>query len=197
MARRSIWLTGLLAITAVSFCTPASASRIEYTLDPDHTVVSFEVKRFGISRQSGEFNSVVGTVALDADAGHGSIDIAVDTRSVRAGSEREENFLRGPGVLNVEQYSEIAYRAQRVVFVDGKPERIEGHLTLLGVTRPVSLTVQSYVCLGVVPPSRQRCKLDATAVFKRSEFGMTRYMAIISDEVKLAIHSMADDVKRE
>ena len=153
--------------------------------------MSFEVKRLGISRQSGEFSSVVGTVALDAEAGEGAIQITVDTRSIHASSETAENFLRGPNVLNVEQYGQIAYKAEHVVFIDGKPGRIEGTLTLLGVTRPVSLTVVGYACPHSSATSQQRCTLDATAFFKRSDFGMTRYLAIVSDEVKLDIHGVA------
>jgi polyisoprenoid-binding protein YceI len=197
MARRSMGiLHAALAFAAICLSAEASASLQEYTIDPAHTVVSFEVRKLGISRQSGEFSTVVGTVALDAEAGGGSMSIAVDTRSIHAGSETAEKFLRGPSVLNVEQYSEMAYRAERVVFVDGKPGRIDGALTLLGVTRPVSLTVVGYVCPGVAA-REQRCTLDATAVFRRSDFGMTSYMALISDEVKLAIHGVAGHVARE
>jgi polyisoprenoid-binding protein YceI len=192
MAQRWIWLRGVLAMIAASPWTQACASPTQYALDPDHTVVTFEVRRLGFSRQSGEFGAVAGTVALDVEAGNGSIAIAVDTRSVRAGSEAQESFLRGPSVLNVEQYAEIAYKADRVVFVDGKPDRIDGHLTLLGVTRAVSLRVLKYSCPGIASAGPHQCKLDATAVFKRSEFGMTRYMALVSDEVTLAIHGVAD-----
>jgi polyisoprenoid-binding protein YceI len=183
----------LLALAVASLSLDTFASSTEYTIDPAHTRVTFEVRRLGISSQSGEFSSVAGTVKMDAAAGHGSIDIAVDTRSVRAGSNTMENFLRGPGVLNVEQYTEIAYKADRVVFAGGKPERIDGELTLLGVTRPVSLIVVGYRCVESGRAGQERCMLDATAVFRRSEFGMTRYLAIVSDEVKLAIHGVAED----
>jgi polyisoprenoid-binding protein YceI len=122
----------------------------------------------------------------DATTKSGSIDIVVDTRSVSAGSETEENFLRGPNVLDVEQHAQISYKAERIVFTDGKPLRVEGELTLRGVTRPVTLVVVDYTCSA-------RCVLDATAVFKRSEFGMTRYMAVISDDVKLSIHGVTRD----
>ena len=185
MAHKAIWLATLLSLSAPLLAAHASASSTEYTIDPEQTVVSFEVKRLGLSRQSGEFSSVAGTVAMDAEAGLGSMEIAVDTRSVRADSETMETLLRGPGVLNVERYSEIAYKAQHMVFAGGKPERIEGELTLLGVTKPVTLTVENYSC------SAQRCRLDATATFKRSEFGMNRYLSIVSDEVRLAIHGVA------
>jgi polyisoprenoid-binding protein YceI len=192
MARKSSWLTCMLGLTGAWACAEAS-SLTEYTIDPAHTVVSFEVRRLGISTQTGEFSSVVGTVAFDAEAGQGFMEIAVDTRSIRAGSETMESFLRGPGVLNVEQHSKIAYKADDVVFANGKPERINGELTLLGVTRPLTLKVVGYVCTETHAPGQRRCKLDATATFKRSEFGMTRYLAVVSDEVKLAIHGVADD----
>jgi polyisoprenoid-binding protein YceI len=198
MSRKSLWLMTLLSLAAPLLSAHASASTTEYTIDPDKTVVSFEVKRLGFSRQSGEFGNVAGTVAMDAEAGLGSIEIAVDTRSVRADSETMESFLRGPGVLNVERYAEIAYKAQHVVFAGGKPERIDGELTLLGVTRPVTLTVERYICAAPQTASgHQVCKLDATATFKRSEFGMDRYLAVVSDEVKLAIHGVAGTSTQE
>jgi polyisoprenoid-binding protein YceI len=159
---------------------------MEYAIDPMETTVGFEVKQLGFARRGGEFHSVAGVVVFNATNNSGSIDIVVDTRSVRAGSATEEKFLRGPSVLDVERHSEIAYRAEHVVFMGGKPARIDGELTLLGVTRPVSLTVVDYTCTA-------KCVLDATAVFKRSEFGMTRYMAIIGDDVKLSIHGVTRD----
>ena len=56
----------------------------------------------------------------------------------------------------------------------------------------VTLTVERYICGAPRTASgHQVCKLDATATFKRSEFGMNRYLAVVSDEVKLAIHGVA------
>jgi len=191
VATQSIWLARFFSLAAAMLSIDALAAANEYTIDTALTTVSFEVKRLGISRQSGEFSSVVGTVALDAEAGEGAIEITVDTRSIHASSETAENFLRGPNVLNVEQYGQIAYKAVHVVFTGGKPGRIEGTLTLLGVTRPVSLTVVGYTCPHSTATGQQRCTLDATAFFKRSDFGMTRYLAIVSDEVKLDIHGVA------
>ena len=193
MARRAFWL--MFAMAAVAHGTKVSAAPAEYTIDPAHTTVSFEVKRMGFSHRSGEFHSVAGTVALDAATSSGSLEIAVDTRSIRAGSESEERFLRGPSVLDVEQHSEIAFKAEHVVFAGGKPERIDGNLTLLGVTRPVSLTVTGYTCPAKAAPDQPKCVLEATAVFKRSAFGMTSYLAIISDDVKLSIHGVAGQAR--
>ena len=160
---------------------------MDYVIDPMETTVSFEVRQMGFARRGGEFRSVAGVVVYDATKHSGSIDIVVDTRSVRAGTAIEEKFLRSSSVLDVEEHSEIAFRAENMVFAGGKPQRIDGALTLRGVTRPVALTVVDYRCAA-------KCVLDATAVFKRSEFGMASYTAIISDDIKLSIHGVTQDV---
>lgn len=179
--------TATLAAHLPTACAHATA--LEYRIDPAQTVVSFEVRYLGFARERGEFNSAYGTVALDAGAGNGWIDIVIDARSLQAGSQAKERFLRGRGLLNVEQYPEIVYRAERVVFAAGEPARIEGELTLLGVTRSVPLTVTHYDCARESLPLRQRCILSAAATFSRSAFGMTGYGALTSDEVKLAIQA--------
>ena len=182
----------LLITIVVTGSGQSPAAPTAYVIDPTRTTVSFEVKRLGFAR-SGEFTSVAGTVVMDAGANSGSLEIAVDSRSIRAGNEPEENFLRGPSVLNVEEHSEIAYKGGNIVFANGRPLRIDGTLTLRGITRPVSLHVVGYACPIDLVPGRGKCVLDATAVFKRSEFGMTGYRGFISDDVKLSIHGVASD----
>ena len=63
----------------------------------------------------------------------------IDARSLKASNEATAKFVRGPSMLNTQAHPEIAYRAQRIVFSQGRPARIEGELTLLGVTRSVAL----------------------------------------------------------
>ncbi len=189
VSRQPISFKALAALAATFIFPCAGATTVEYTIDPDQTVVTFEVRILGISTQLGRLHGAIGTVALDADAGSGRIDIMVDARSIETGNETMERVLRGQGFLNVEQYPEIAYRAERVVFANGEPERIEGELTLLGVTRSVPLVVDHYGCTPGTLLDQQHCMIDATATFKRSAFGMTRYTFFTSDEVKLAIRA--------
>ena len=188
--RQLISSTAVVAVaTALVMFSGTRVTAAEYAIDPARTVVSFEVRNAGFSVQRGRLHGAIGTVGLDPKAGSGWIDIVVDARSIETGSKVMESFLRGKGLLNVEQYPEISYKAERVVFAYGEPQRIEGELTLLGVTRPVPLTVSEYACTPRVLLVRQRCMIDANATFKRSEFGMTRYTTFNSDEVKLAIRA--------
>ncbi|MGH8241002.1 MAG: YceI family protein [Steroidobacteraceae bacterium] len=181
---RSPWLTALFTLAAMASVPRTQAAISEYTIDPTRTEVSFEVRNLaGIASQRGRFSGATGIVALDAVDQRGSVDIVIDARSLEAGNEAVARFMRGESLLNVEEYPHITFKAVRVVFQDGRPSRIEGELTMRGVTRGLALSVTEYGC------RHERCRMDAIATFKRSDFGMTRYMTFTSDEVKLAIRT--------
>jgi polyisoprenoid-binding protein YceI len=177
-----------LEILAAATCLAAPE---DYVIDPGHTFPSFEVQHQGVSTQRGRFNRTSGKVTLDPEAGKGSVDIIIDARSISTGNEEMDKLLRGKDFFNVEQFAEISYKAQSITFTDGKPEHIDGQLTLLGITKPVSLKVTSYACTRKPFLTQLRCGVDAQATIRRSEFGMTSLLSFTSDEVKLAIQAEA------
>lgn len=185
MLTRHHWIAALFGLGAL--LAHASSRATEYTIDPSRTLVSFEMRSMGIT-QRGEFSRAAGTVMLDSAEQRGALDIVIDARSLKASSAAAANFVRGPSMLNTAVHPDIAYRAQRIVFAQGQPARIEGELTLLGVTRSVALAVDSYECVSE-SATAQRCAIIATASVKRSQFGMTRYRLFASDDVKLAIRA--------
>lgn len=187
MLTRHAWFAVLLGLGAVLPHPRAGAT--EFMLDPSRTVVAFEMRSMGIL-QRGEFRHTAGSVTLDSAAERGELAIVIDARSLQASNAATTKFVRGPSMLNTAAHPEIAYRAQHIVFLEGKPARIEGELTLLGVTRPVPLQVSSYDC-DDESRAGDRCAIVATANVKRSAFGMTRYMLFASDDVKLAIQAHA------
>jgi polyisoprenoid-binding protein YceI len=166
-----------------------NAASQTYAIEPSHTVVSFEVRNMGMAKQRGVFDQVAGIVMLDPQLAAGSIEIVVNARSVATSNAVTQAFLRGTSFLDVEQYSEITYKAVRVVFAGDKPIRIEGKLTLLGVTQDVPLVVSGYQC-AEHSGAATGCVLDAAASFRRSRFGMNHYLALVSDTVRLAIHGV-------
>jgi polyisoprenoid-binding protein YceI len=185
MVNRHAWVAALVGIGALLAHSEAGAT--EFTLDPSRTLVAFEMRSLG-ALQRGEFRRAAGTVMLDSAAERGELDIVVDARSLQASSQATKRFVRGPSMLDTAAHPEIAYRARSIVFSQGKPARIDGELTLLGVTRAVPLQVSSYDC-NDSRESGERCAIVATANVKRSEFGMTRFMLLANDDVKLAIQA--------
>ena len=190
MFKQAIWLCPFfLAMVPVRAHSAAHA----YTIEPARTIVSFEVSNLGAITRRGIFNEVTGKVWLDPQAGSGSMEIVVNARSIHTDDMATQAFVQGKSFLDVQQHSEISYSADRIVFADGKPSRIEGRLTILGISKDVSLLVSAYECAEEGNSEGSRCLLEAATTFRRSEFGMNRYLAFVSDNVRLTIHGVVTD----
>ena len=164
-------LPALLAALALS--PPATAAETTYDLDPAHTFPSFEADHLGgLSVWRGKFNRSGGSVTLDREAGTGQLDVVVDTASVDFGLDAMDEHARGEGLLDVAQWPQARYTGRLVDFVDGRPTRVEGELTLRGVTRPLALEVRSFKCMPHPLHGRELCGADALATFQRDDFGI-------------------------
>jgi len=158
-----------------------------YTIDPRHTFPSFEISHLGVSTQRGRFNHTKGQIALDRAAKSGWVLIEVDPASVNTGDRQEEAVLRSETFFDAETHGYVYFRSTGMEFEGERLARVPGELTLMGVTRPLTLTVQSLNC-GVNPISKKEtCGADVTATLRRSEFGMTRFIPAVGDEVRLLI----------
>lgn len=169
-------------------CAAGTAQPLSYTLDPEHSQPVFEVKHIGISTYRGKLTKIAGKIVLDHEAKSGSVDITIDPGEVLTGSRQLDRILQGEDFFQTESYPVATYKATRVVFEGGAPRRIEGDLTLRGVTRALALSVDSFKCTKhPIFAWREVCGAEASATLKRSEFGMTRYQSSVGDEVKLLL----------
>ena len=167
----------------------ARVNAAQYALDASRTSVQFEVRTLGTA-QRGTVAHATGTVSVDEAAASGTLEVRLDARTLDAQSAGMRRLLRGENLLDVDRYPEIAYRARRVELVDGELRTVAGELTLRGVTRPVVLTVTAGDCASEAD-ALAPCRLSATATFRRSDFGMTKYLSFASDEVKLVVNAVA------
>lgn len=177
-----------LAVFAISaaFALPAAAAD-SYTIDPSHTYPSFEINHLGFSTMRGTFDATSGSVTLDPAAKSGSIEISIDTASIDTGHAKRDEHLKTDEFFNVAKFPSMTYKSTRLKFNGDKLAGADGELTLLGVTRPVSLAVTSFNC-GPHPMNKKPvCGANATATIKRSEFGMKTYVPAVGDEVKISI----------
>jgi len=151
----------------------ATAAPVNYTIQPGHTYPSFEAPHKGISWWRGKFNHSQGKVTLDREARTGTVEIVVDTSSVDFGHGALNEVALGPDFFNVAKYPNAVYRGT-IIFNGDTPARLDGQFTLLGITRPLQLKINSFKCIA--PPKRngEICGADAEAEFNRSDFGMTR-----------------------
>jgi polyisoprenoid-binding protein YceI len=192
---RSITPSALAAmglLIGLSGTTPGVAAPAQYTIDPEHTYPSFEASHMGISVWRGKFDKSSGTATFDESAGRGVVDILVDLKSVDFGLKSLNEFMVGPDFFDVTKFPDSHYHGTFAGFVNGVPTRIDGVLTLHGITKPLSLTIKSFKCIAHPMLKRQLCGADAFATFQRDEFGLDAGKSYgFSMEVMLRIQAEA------
>ena len=158
-----------------------------YTIDSRHTYPVFEVNHLGFSTQRGRFNKSVGKIALDTAAKSGSVELTIDTASIDMGLDKWDEHMKSPDFFDVAKHPTITFKSTKVSFDGDKVVGATGDMTLLGVTKPVTLALSGFRC-GEHPMLKKIvCGLDATTTIKRSDFGMKYGIPAIGDEVKLIV----------
>lgn len=180
-----------LALLVLAFPASALAADETYTVDPLHTFPNFTINHLGFSTMHGRFGTTKGSLTMDKAKHTGSVDIVIDAASVNTGYGKRDDDLRAPDFLDVVEFPEITYKSTKVTLAkDNASGKVEGKLTIKGVTRPVTLKVTDIHC-GINPmdPKKQqyRCGFDATTTIKRSNFGMGFAVPAIGDEVGIAL----------
>lgn len=178
--------TTLFALLALTISAASQAQN--YKIDASHTYPSFEADHKGISVWRGKFTKTEGTVTLDRAAKTGSLSITIDANSIDFGHEKMNGHAKSKDMFNVAQFPSITYTGKSIRFNGDQPTSIEGELTLLGVTKPVTLTINKFKCIQDAMSKKEICGADATAEFKRSDFGLNYALNWgFSPDVKLAI----------
>ena len=164
-----------------------SAAPVNYTIDSTHTFPSFEIGHMGFSTQRGRFNKTTGSIVLDLAAKKVSVDISIDANSIDTGLDKLEDHLRNEDFFNTAKFPTIAFKSTGSTFKGDKLATLNGDLTLHGVTKPVTLTVNAFHCAHAPMYKKDVCGADAVTTIKRSDFGMAYAIPAVDDQVKLMI----------
>jgi polyisoprenoid-binding protein YceI len=167
--------TRLVAGLALAFASlGAVAAPTVYRIDPDHTYPSFEADHLGgLSVWRGKFNHSSGTVTLDRAKGAGTVDITVGMASADFGQDKLNDYAQGAELFDTRRYPQATYKGELAGFRDGKPTRVDGTLTLHGVSHPLTLAINSFKCTPHPMLKREVCGADALGTFERDTFGMS------------------------
>jgi polyisoprenoid-binding protein YceI len=182
-----VLLAGLLPFAAL-------AAPETYVLDPTHTTPNFSIQHLGMSTVYGHFERATGKVVLDRAARTGSVDVKIPTATISTGDAKRtdgtrsrDEHLRTTDFFSVAEFPEMSFKSTKMNFAGDKIQSVDGTLTLLGVSKPVTLSASSFNC-GANPMSKKEmCGGDLVATIKRTDFGMKYAVPAISDEVKLMI----------
>jgi polyisoprenoid-binding protein YceI len=163
----------VLASIAALLGAGAFAAPVTYVLDPNHTFPSFEADHMGgLSVWRGKFNSSSGKVVYDKDAKSGSIDVTVDMSSVNFGVPKLDEHAKSPEMFDVAKFPTATYSGKFTKFNGAAPTEAQGTLTFHGVTKPLTLTINSFLCKPNPMSKKEVCGADASATFNRSDFGV-------------------------
>jgi polyisoprenoid-binding protein YceI len=174
------------AVAALLWSGASAAAPTTYTIAPDHTYPSFEAPHMGISIWRGKIDKSSGSVVLDDAAKTGTVDISMDASTVDFGHAKMNEHAKSEDFFNVAKYPTITYKGT-IKYDDGKPSKVDGQLTLLGVTKPVKLDIDSFKCIQHPMLKKEVCGADAEGEFNRADFGMSKYADGDAGKIKLRI----------
>jgi polyisoprenoid-binding protein YceI len=179
----------VLASMAALLAAGAYAAPVTYTLDPNHTFPSFEADHFGgLSTWRGKFDSSSGKVVLDKDAKAGSIDVTVDVASINFGHPKLNEHAKSKEIFDAAQFPTATYTGKFTKFNGTAPAEAQGTLTMHGVTKPVTLEIDSFKCMQSPMTKKEVCGANATATINRADFGVDYGQQYgFKQEVKLQI----------
>ena len=144
-----------------------------YNIDPNHTYPSFEADHMGgLSVLRGKFKQSSGTITLDPAAHSGEVNVKIDTNSLDFGHGKLNEDAKSDEMFDTAKYPTATYIGKFSKFDGEKPTEVKGELTLHGVSRPVTLVINSFLCKPNPMTKKEVCGADASATFNRSDFGV-------------------------
>jgi len=187
--RRKGLVPGAAAMVAWLVIVPlAGAAAVdEFALDPARTHISFSVDAIGLPRTEGEFHVFDGRIAIDFEhPAMSRVAFRVEAESIDAGSATLSNALKSAAFFDTARFAEIAFVSTKVEKIDAQTVRVAGELTMLGVTRPLSVDVEVH---RQSAPPHARFDVTAHTTIDRLEFGMSAGYPLISRDVNLVVAS--------
>jgi polyisoprenoid-binding protein YceI len=194
------WIAKVVAGTRIAFCitgcclvtaalSNAAPAAETFRIDPDHTFVHFAVVHTGVSSVRGRIGVTKGSATLDAGQENAQVTVDIDPRTLDTGVKKLDALLGGEMFFDVAKFKTARFSGHGVHFAEGVPTEFDGELTLKNVTRPIHLTAERFVCKEVTIMVLKRfvCGGDLTANLKRSDFGISKYPTMVSDEVRITI----------
>ena len=180
-----------LAVPALLAATAAHAAETprpgHYVVEPSHTQILFGVNHMGFTTYYGWFSGASGTLDLAAKPGADQLAITVPTGSVKTTSDKLVGELAGAEWLDATKYPQASFTSTKVVPTGATTADITGDFSLHGVTKPLTLHAH-FMGAGVNPLDHAyTVGFSATGTFKRSQFGVAKYVPLVGDAVSLTL----------
>ena len=176
-----------------TLATP-QVSTTTWNLDPAHSVAEFKVKHMMISNVKGHFANVSGKLTLDeADLTDSRVSASIEAASIHTRDAQRDAHLKSADFFDVDKFPTLAFTSTRINRVRDGELDVEGDLTIRGVTRKVTFTVEGPTFPAKDPWGNTRVAVSATTKVNRKDFGLTWNAALetggilVGDEVTITL----------
>lgn len=180
----------LAALVTLSTSLSALAAPVAYQLEAAKSEVGF-VYALNNTATKGKMPVRAAKIAIDFDnLANSSVDVTVNAARAKAGLVFATEALKAQSVLNTKAHPTIRFVSKRIRLNGGNINdgaRIDGNLTIRGVTRPVTLSANLFRQQGSAAGDLSRLSFRLTGSVKRSDFGATGYSDLVQDTIKLDI----------
>jgi len=177
----------LAAIAAIGLSTSVLAEPVAYDFDKSHANITFTIDHLGFSTAHGRFNSFDGTLLIDEAAPEASsVKVEIATDSLATFFDQRDAHLKSADFFDVATFPTMSFASTAVEKTGDDTLKVAGDLTMLGVTKPVTLDVTVRKLAPHPFSGTPTVGFHATGTIKRSEWGMSKLPAV-GDDVTIAI----------
>ncbi|EST33627.1 YceI family protein [Streptomyces roseochromogenus] len=180
-----------LETTAAPAGADLTALTGDYTIDPAHTTIGFTARHAMVTNVKGSFDDFTGTLHLDGtDPGKSTATLDVKMESIDTGNADRDGHLKSSDFFKTDEFPTMTFRSTKAEALGGDEYRITGDLSLLGVTKPISIDLE-FNGAAKDPFGNERVGFEGRTEILRSEWGLTWNAALetggvlVSDKIKL------------
>jgi polyisoprenoid-binding protein YceI len=183
----------LVVLLAVFVAGPAVAVE-KLKIGASYGSIDFAIGNSKVFRTTGSFTDWKGTVKVDdADVLQSSVDVVINTTSIQMLDIQQTNMLKDGDFFDVVHFPQMIFHSTRIERTGENTLRVDGNVTLRGITRHMTLAVTVSDRRPDAAPGARYARFKAVGTIKRSDFGMTKYIDMVGDTVEISI---ATDARR-
>ncbi len=167
-----------------------------YEIDPPHSFAYFRARHVVVGAVRGRFDKIAGTITVAQDPADCSLDVSIDVSSISTQNSMRDEDLRGAAFFDVKNFPVMTYQGRGIRSVSGKSWRMDGSLTVRGITKTVPLHFTFLGTAASDPGKPARVAFHGSAATKRADFSMTHELlheigASSAPDVEIEIDSEA------
>ena len=190
--RRRVFLLGSAATLVPCLSIGRASAAEQLHIGAARGSIDFAIGDSKIFRTTGSFKEWQGLVLVDdADVARSTVQVNVNTNSIQMMDTQQSEMLKDADFFDVAKFPKMTYRSSKVTRTSDSSLKVEGTITLRGITRPMELMVSVTDRKPDAAAGARYARFRATGSLKRSEFGMVKYIDVVGDMVDFSIRTDA------